>query len=122
MEGQMEDIGLPKPKMEYLFHPRRKWRFDFAWPQYMIAVEVEGGIHNGGRHVTSDGFTKDCKKYNEAAYLGWRVIRVTSDMLQDKSGIIIIAKILGFYDEDEYEQTRVRNVRRTNKIKSSTVS
>jgi len=35
--------GLPEPEREYRFHPRRKWRFDAAWPDAKLAVEVEGG-------------------------------------------------------------------------------
>lgn len=26
---------------EYKFHPTRKWRFDYAIVEYMIAIEVE---------------------------------------------------------------------------------
>jgi hypothetical protein len=35
--------GLPEPIREYRFAPSRRWRFDFAWPAAMLAVEVEGG-------------------------------------------------------------------------------
>src|SRR5690606_39740371 len=42
---------LPEPVREYRFHPERRWRFDFAWPDLRVAAEVEGGIHIGGRHV-----------------------------------------------------------------------
>ena len=27
-------------KQEFKFHPDRKWRFDFAWPEQKIAIEV----------------------------------------------------------------------------------
>lgn len=65
---------------EHVFHPKRKWRFDFAWPEnsLKIAVEIEGGIYTRGRHVRGRGFEDDCEKYNEALLLGWRVLRVTS--------------------------------------------
>ena len=29
---------------EFKFHPKRKWRFDYAFPFLMIAVEVDGGV------------------------------------------------------------------------------
>jgi len=67
---------------EYYFHPSRKWRFDFAWPALMIAVEVEGGVWSGGRHTRGKGFVEDCIKYNEAALLGWTVFRCTTDMVR----------------------------------------
>lgn len=30
---------LPAPEREYRFDPERRWRFDFAWPDQMLAVE-----------------------------------------------------------------------------------
>ena len=69
--------GLPKPVTEFEFHSKRAWRFDFAWPEYKIALEVEGGIHSGGRHIQPQGFLGDMEKYNNAAVLGWRVLRFT---------------------------------------------
>ena len=71
--------------MEYKFHPTRRWRFDFCWPQddIMLAVEVEGGTWSGGRHTRGSGFEKDCEKYNEAALLGYTVLRVTADQVRN---------------------------------------
>lgn len=66
---------------EYRFHPIRRWRFDFADPALMIAVEIEGGTWVGGRHITGSGYAKDCEKYNTATALGWRVFRFTPQML-----------------------------------------
>ncbi|MCM0721187.1 endonuclease domain-containing protein [Parabacteroides sp. W1-Q-101] len=61
---------------EYRFHPGRDWRFDFAIPSRRVAVEVEGGAFNGGRHIRPEGYLRDMEKYNEAAVSGWCVIRV----------------------------------------------
>ena len=71
----------PEPEQEYRFHKTRRWRFDFAWPDAMVAVECEGGTWSRGRHVRGKGFEKDCEKYNEATAQGWRVFRVTAGML-----------------------------------------
>jgi len=68
---------------EYRFHPERKWQFDFALPERKIALEVEGGIWSSGRHTRGGGFDADCEKYNAAAMMGWRVLRITSVMLAD---------------------------------------
>ena len=59
---------------EYRFHPDRLWRFDFAFPSVKLAVEVDGQ-----RHRTFAGIRSDCEKLNEAARLGWRVLRFPSD-------------------------------------------
>lgn len=75
--------GLPAPEAEYRFAPRRRFRFDFAWPDYMAAVEIEGGTWSGGRHTRGAGYEADCIKYNIATLKGWRVLRFTSGMLGD---------------------------------------
>ena len=31
------------PEREYKFYEGRKWRFDFAFPSAMVAIEIEGG-------------------------------------------------------------------------------
>lgn len=66
---------------ELIFHPDRKWRFDFAIPAHKIAIEYEGGIfrqYEGGQgaHGSAEAFTRDMDKYNEATILGWRVLRI----------------------------------------------
>lgn len=56
---------------EHVFHPTRKWRFDYAFLGPKLAVEIEGQ----GRHQTYVGFRGDCEKYNAAVLQGWRVLR-----------------------------------------------
>ncbi len=75
--GFCRAVGLPEPVAEYRFAPPRRWRFDYAWPEARIAVEVEGGAWVGGRHTRAGGFIADMEKYNRAAVLGWRILRYT---------------------------------------------
>jgi hypothetical protein len=63
---------------EHRFHPTRKWRFDYAWPEQMIAIEYEGIKGSKARHTTLTGYTNDCDKYNQAVLLGWKVLRFTT--------------------------------------------
>lgn len=80
----------PRPIAEYRFHPTRKWRFDFAWPDYKIAVEAEGLAWRGGisRHTTPVGFDGDCDKYNSAATAGWLVLRFTAKQVRRQDYIL----------------------------------
>lgn len=73
--------GLPDFIPELEFHPVRKWRLDYAWPQRKVALEVHGGVFKKSRHTTGVGFTKDREKMNEAQLHGWIVIEVTTDQL-----------------------------------------
>ncbi len=74
---------------EHRFHPVRRWRLDFAHLKHKIAVEIEGGIFAKARlgHTTGIGYKKNMEKYNEAAILGWRVLRYmpeqTGEMVRD---------------------------------------
>jgi very-short-patch-repair endonuclease len=82
---------------EYLFARPRRWRFDFAHPCTMVAIEIEGGTWVNGRHTRGSGFEADCEKYNAAAILGWRVLRFTTTMLaRDPIGCLTtVSKALG---------------------------
>lgn len=91
---QIKALGLPKPVTEFRFHTERRWRFDFAWPDRSVAVEVEGGSWSSGRHTRPLGFEMDCVKYNEAALLGWRVLRVTPNMIEDGRAITYLERAL----------------------------
>lgn len=87
--------GLDKGMVrEYRFHPERRWRYDFAWPDKMIAVEVEGGTWGGGRHTRGAGYEKDCEKYNEAAILGWRVLRATGKQVNNGQAIQWLMRLI----------------------------
>lgn len=69
---------------EYQFHPERKWRFDFCWPCRMVAAELDGGVHTGGRHTRGKGFENDVEKLNAATSMGWVVLRFTARDLAKK--------------------------------------
>ena len=73
---------IPKPEEEFVFAPPRKWRFDFAYPDKKIAIEIEGGVWSEGRHRRPIGFIKDMEKYNAAALHGWRVLRYYCDNIE----------------------------------------
>ena len=76
-------LGGPLLTPEHVFAPPRKWRFDRCHLMARVAIELDGGTHNGGRHVRGDGYAKDCEKLNAATAQGWAVFRLTSDMLRD---------------------------------------
>jgi very-short-patch-repair endonuclease len=88
--------GLPQPDREWRFTTERRWRFDFAWPSHKIALEVEGGVWTSGRHTRGGGFLADCEKYNEAAALGWRLIRVQPKELANFATLDLIARAIAW--------------------------
>jgi very-short-patch-repair endonuclease len=72
------------------------WRFDFAWVDRKIAVEIEGGTWSGGRHTRGKGFEEDCRKYNAATLHGWQVYRFTSSQVKSGEAVKFI-KSLGWF-------------------------
>lgn len=73
--------GGPELQNEFKFHPSRKWRADFAHIDSKTLIEIEGGVHSGGRHTRGKGFSNDAEKYLEATLAGWTVIRLVPAQL-----------------------------------------
>jgi len=99
---QLRQLGVPEPEREYAFAQDamgRRWRFDMAWPDKMVAAEVEGGVWSRGRHTRGAGYVADCEKYNAATLLGWRVLRIPTPMVEDWSGAEMVVKVLAGGDD-----------------------
>lgn len=97
---QMKFAGLPEPEREYRFAPPRRYRADFAYPDKMLLIEVEGGVWTQGRHSRGAGFTEDAKKYNLAATIGFRVLRFTGEMIKSGLALRTIEEVLKGEDDD----------------------
>jgi very-short-patch-repair endonuclease len=100
---------MPTPRRELQFALEmleRRWKFDFAWPEYMVAVEVEGLVYRTcydaprpgaqrvltvyGRHASPQGIKDDMEKYNAAALLGWYVLRFERDMIMHRTNKVAV--------------------------------
>lgn len=81
----LKGLRIPCPVGEFHFSDERLWRFDFAWPEEKLAVEIEGGVSDRrrGRHIRAGGYQDDLDKYNTAVLMGWRLLRFsTRDVMQ----------------------------------------
>ena len=95
LEFQLKSAKITGFTREYKFHPKRRWRLDFAWVDQKIGVEVEGGIwlpRSG--HNTGVGISRDVEKGNALTLLGWKLIRVTGKMIKSGEALNIIESIL----------------------------
>ena len=116
---------LPNWECEFLFHPTRKWRIDFAWPDKKIGAEGDGGNHmvkwskKLKRHVVVGRHTKDgdYEKLNSASELGWLMLRFTPTMLsKDPMGLMDqIKRVLIARQECEQRSTVATSKRVTSK-------
>lgn len=90
-----DHVGIGKGIRERLKNAGLKnWRFDFAFIEQKIAVEVEGGAWSGGRHTRGKGFSDDLIKYDAAMNLGWTVYRCDGSMVKQGTAINTIINLL----------------------------
>ena len=88
-------LRLPEAAEQFQFHPDRKWRVDFAWPDRKLLCECEGGIwgRGGMAHSHPLGILRDIEKYNAAGLLGYRVFRITEMMLKSGEAARLLQKL-----------------------------
>lgn len=107
-ESYLKLISKPLLKnmvKEHRFHPIRRWRFDFAWPESMVALEMDGIAKQagGGRH-SYDG---DREKMNMAVSMGWHVFRYSGKLLRSNphKAIKMLSELIelkkGFFDAEK---------------------
>lgn len=75
---QLTLTKLPKPTRQYLFLRGSKHTLDFAWPDLMIGVEVQGMVHR-----IKGSFKNDIKKRAQGLLQGWKVLEVGGVEIKD---------------------------------------
>ena len=111
LHSQLMLAGIrPLPTREFRFHPMRRYRFDMAWPDKRLAVEVDGGIWKGkyGRHTSPKGFVSDCDKTNLAQLLGWTVLRIPGPDVKSGHALNLIEHALKNTIPEYYEHGRTK--------------
>ena len=88
--GYVEDDDFVR---EYAFalDEGRAYRFDFRFLGTDVAVEVEGGAHAVKRQHRDD-----CEKASLAAALGYRVVRVHRQMIEDGRAVQFVRRAIEF--------------------------
>jgi hypothetical protein len=83
-----KNIGVSMPEAEVRFAPPRRWRFDFAWIDEKVALEIQGGVFTHGRHTRGGALLKEHEKLNAAAAAGWKVLYCTPKNLVQMGPVI----------------------------------
>lgn len=91
LETRLIQSGLTGYVREFQAINGRKWRWDFAYVDARLLIEVHGGTWGKGGHSSGVGIRRDCEKLNAATVNGWRVLAFTGDMVKDDTAPAVIA-------------------------------
>jgi len=61
----------------------KRYRADFAHVESKVAIEIQGGTWNRGRHVQATGYARDARKFNLAQLGGWQVFLLVTETAAD---------------------------------------
>lgn len=59
-----------------------------------IALEIEGAIYSNGGHTRGSGHVRDIEKFNEAALLGYKVFRFTTQQVKNGEAVLFMKRVL----------------------------
>ena len=92
LRQHIKAAGLPDMAEQHQFHPERKWRLDFAYPELRLGIEVEGGIwrKGGGAHSHPINIERDIEKHNALVMLRWTVFRFTPQIITSGAGLRMV--------------------------------
>lgn len=98
-EQELSKLGQWESEHMFAKKLKRQFRFDYCFPDSMLAIEIEGGVWIGGGHTHPTGFVKDMEKYNLACQLGWRILRYEPKHILNRSTLLQIKKTLDNINE-----------------------
>ena len=92
---QIKAADLPKPEREFMFAKPRRFRADFAWPDFKLLVEIDGGLYQSrSGHRSVKGVKRDMVKGNLAALQSYVYLRFNAEQIHDGSALDIIELVL----------------------------
>ena len=92
---QVKLAGLPEPAREFMAIPGRRYRWDFAWPDQRVLVELNGGTYAHMGHSTGTGIARDYEKSNLAVLAGWKAFAFDRRMVEAGTALELISRVLG---------------------------
>jgi very-short-patch-repair endonuclease len=80
--------GLPRPQTQIVVH--NNWgrvlaRIDMGWEEWLVGVEYDGPQHWTDPRIRAN----DIERTAELERRGWRLIRVSADLLRNRPDMIV---------------------------------
>lgn len=91
---QIRLARLPDPVQQFMAVPGRRYRWDLAWPDRHLLLEIQGGVFTGGKHGRGAGIIKDQEKLNLATIHGYRVLQVSAPHLRSGQALAWVKQAL----------------------------
>lgn len=86
---------LPYMASEFQFDPVRKFKFDYCFPAWKVAIDLQGGIYSHGRrsgHTSVKGMENDMDKINLAQNCGWVMFQLSPRKLDKPHYVVSLIK------------------------------
>ena len=96
--SQCVQYQLPKVEAQYQFAKPmgRKFSADFAFVEYQLLIEIQGGVwmQGGGAHSRPANIDRDIEKQQHAALLGFLILPFTPQQVRSKHAIDWTTRVL----------------------------
>lgn len=79
-----------RPTTEHRFHPERRWRFDVAYVNQKLAIELNGFRFHGSAKARRN----DAEKSNAAVEMGWRVLTFPANEVFNKTKLAAMVDLI----------------------------
>lgn len=89
----VDELGLPLPVCQFKI-PHVPYIYDFAWPEFLLTVEINGGTWTKSGHSTGKGIQRDYTKSNAAVMHGWCPLVFTADDVKDLTAVLTVKGFL----------------------------
>src|SRR5207248_11627286 len=78
--------GLPPYRYQHEVRvgPKQKFRIDFAYPEAMLAIEVDGAE----KRMSAESLVYDNARANQLVLAGWTIMRFTWSEIQNEPALV----------------------------------
>jgi hypothetical protein len=93
---QCKAYKLPEPQEQFFYARQfgREFRADFAFVDFQLLVEIQGGIWTRGAHGHPIGIEQDIERSQYACLGGWLRLLTTPDEVHSGHAIAITQRVL----------------------------
>jgi len=89
LDMQLHSTGISGYRRQVRFHSKRRWKFDFAFEDIKLAIEIHGGTYSRGAHSRGPHQRKDFEKWSIAGIDRWVILHFDTKDVQGKQRVAL---------------------------------